>query len=148
MHVPRNILVPTDFSEGANVALAYAVELASSIDARIHLLNVISFPSLGTLELGAALSPGVLEDIESGNRHELERLAAHYQHRCPFGPGRLEVGDPRTVIDEMAEVIDADLIIMGTHGRRGLSRMLLGSVAESVVRSAPCPVLTVRPGKT
>jgi nucleotide-binding universal stress UspA family protein len=62
-----------------------------------------------------------------------------------MGPVRVEVGDAREVIDNVAEKIGADLIAMGTHGRRGVKRMLLGSVAESVVRSAPCPVLTIRP---
>ena len=77
----------------------------------------------------------------------LDALVARYSDRVSMAPVRIEIGDARDVIDRVAELIGADLIVMGTHGRRGVRRMLLGSIAESVVRSAPCPVLTVRTKK-
>jgi nucleotide-binding universal stress UspA family protein len=78
------------------------------------------------------------------NLHALEKLIDKRRHRIPFGPALIKTGDPRDVINEAAKELGADLIVMATHGRRGVSRMLLGSVTELVVRSAPCPVLCVR----
>ena len=74
----------------------------------------------------------------------LDALVARYSDRVSMAPVRIEIGDARDVIDRVAELIEADLIVMGTHGRRAVRRVLMGSIAESVVRSAPCPVLTVR----
>ncbi len=143
MTLPRTILVPTDFSEHADRALAYAVELAASLDATIHLVHAISITIVGLPEMGVAYGAMVMESATKAAQDELEARATRYRDRVALAPGRIEVGDAREVIDQVAKVIDADLIIMGTHGRRGLRRMILGSVAETVVRSAPCPVLTV-----
>jgi nucleotide-binding universal stress UspA family protein len=112
--LPKNILVPTDLSEGADHALDYACELARTLGAKVHLLNVIGIPVLGVPELGMALTSTMIDSMISD------------------------------LILQTAKDLGADLIVMGTHGRRGFTRALLGSVTESVVRSAACPVLTVR----
>lgn len=143
MNLPKNILVPIDFSENAEAALDYAVALAGKLDAKVHLLNVIGTQMFGA-EYGIAVTPTMIDDILHGNQKELERLAAARAGKAAFGPAQLEFGDPRAVIDQTASKLGADLIVMGTHGRRGVKRLLLGSVAESVVRTAPCPVLLVR----
>jgi len=143
MNLPRNILVPTDFSRHAEHALEYAVELAAKLDARIHLLNVVGLPIMGP-ELGFAVTPSMIDSVMEGNQKELDRLAGVYGTKAAFAPTQLRAGDARSVIEAVADEVKADLIIMGTHGRRGVSRMILGSVAESVVRTAPCPVLLVR----
>lgn len=148
MTIARTILVPTDFSEQADQALAYAVNLAAQLDATIHLVHAITVPAAGIPELGVAYSSLMMESTAKEAQKELDARATLYRDRVALGPGRVEVGDARDVIDQVAETIDADLIVMGTHGRRGLRRMLLGSVAETVVRSAPCPVLTVRTKKS
>jgi universal stress protein A len=145
--LPRIILVPTDFSEHAGAALAFAAELGAQLDATVHLLHVVSIPTMGLPEVGVAYASMTIESSTKAGQRELEALVARYRDRVPLAPPRLEVGDPRDVIDNVAELIGADLIVMGTHGRRGLRRMLVGSVAESVVRTAPCPVLTIRPKK-
>lgn len=142
--LPRNILVPTDLSEGAEEALDYACELARLFGATIHLVNVIGIPSLGVPELGVALTSTVIDQIIRDNQAALDKLAEQKRCNTQLGEVLLRTGDAREVINQAAREVSADLIVMGTHGRRGVSRALLGSVTETVVRTAPCPVLTVR----
>jgi nucleotide-binding universal stress UspA family protein len=145
MTLARTILVATDFSEQADHALEYAAELGRQLDATIHLVHSIIVPVLGVPEMGVAYGSMMIELQTKKAQNALDACAARYRDRVSLAPTRLEIGDAREVIDRVAVEIGADLIVMGTHGRRGVRRMLLGSVAESVVRSAPCPVLTVRP---
>lgn len=144
--LPKNILVPTDLSEGAEQALDYACELAKTLGATIHLLNVIGIPALGVPELGVAVTATVIDSLIADNQAAIEQLASTKQCSAQIGQVLLKTGDAKTLINQTAAEIGADLIVMGTHGRRGVSRALLGSIAESVVRTAPCPVLTVRVG--
>lgn len=142
--LPQTILVPTDLSEGAEEALDYACELAQRFGAKIHLLNVIGIPALGVPELGVAMTSTVIDQIVRDNQAALERLAETKRRNASIGEVLLRTGDARDVINQTAKDYHCDLIVMGTHGRRGVSRALLGSVTETVVRTAPCPVLTVR----
>ena len=142
--LPKNILVPTDLSEGAEAALDYACELAAKLDATIHLINVIGIPVLGVPELGVALTSTMIDSLIADNQKALDSLAASKRARARIGQTLLRTGDARDLINQAAKELGADLIVMGTHGRRGVTRVLMGSVAETVVRSAPCPVLTVR----
>lgn len=142
--MPKNILVPVDFSEYAEHALDYAILLAAKLDAKVHLLNVIGIPALGVPELGLALSASMMDSLVKDNQAALDKLANARRTKAPIGEVMLRTGDARDVIIRACEEINADLIVMGTHGRRGVSRALLGSVAESIVRTAPCPVLTIR----
>jgi len=142
--LPKTILVPTDLSEGAEAALDYACELAAKLDATIHLINVIGIPVLGVPELGVALTTTMIDGLIKDNQAALDKLAEAKRSNARIGQTLLRTGDARDVINQCAKELNIDLIVMGTHGRRGVSRMLMGSVAETVVRSAPCPVLTVR----
>ena len=142
--LPKNILVPTDLSPHADAALDYACELAGKLGATVHLLNVIGIPALGVPELGVALTSSMIESLISDNEQALTTLADRKRGVATIGQVLLKTGDARDMIDEAAIELGADLIVMGTHGRRGVSRALLGSVAETVVRTAPCPVLTIR----
>lgn len=147
MTLPRTILVPTDFSEYADHALAYAVDLAARLDATICLVHALTI-SVGSIpELDVTYDVTMIETSRKQAQAALDARVAQYRNTVSLAPARIEVGDTREVIDLVAASIGADLIVMGTHGRRGVRRMLLGSVAESVVRSAPCPVLTVRGSK-
>ena len=141
--LPKHILVPTDLSGGAEQALDYACELARALDAQVHLLNVISIPALGVPEIGIAMTSTMIDQLVVDNQAALDQLA---ETKCAGRAGQVLVktGDTRDVINETAKELGADLIVMGTHGRRGFARAFLGSVAETVVRSAPCAVLTVR----
>lgn len=145
MNLPKTILVATDFSECAEQALDYAVALAGKLDAKIHLLNVIGIPAMGIPEVGVAVTNTLIESTVQTHQTELDELA-----RRPASVNVqtvLRTGDARDVILDVAREIGADLIVMGTHGRRGVRRALIGSIAESVVRTAPCPVLTIREHK-
>jgi len=140
-----HILVPTDFNPASDAALAYAKELALMFDARLTLLHVVTDP----VATGAwAPDVYVSASAEMGARFlrtTRERLEAALtpEERARFAV-RIEVwiGVPAQIIEDIAREQKVDLIVMGTHGRRGLSHMFLGSVAERVVRHAPCPVLT------
>lgn len=141
--LPKHILVPTDLSVGAEQALDYACELARTLGAQVHLLNVIGIPAMGVPELGLAMTTTMVDQLVADNEAAIAHLA---QTRCsaPCGQVLVRTGDARDVINQTAKELGADLIVIGTHGRTGLSRALLGSTAETVVRTAPCPVLTVR----
>lgn len=145
MSVPKTILVPTDFSETAEAALDYAVDLASKLDAKIHLVSVIGAQLIGS-EYGIAMTTSMMEAACGRQQGRLDELVAARASKASFGPAVLETGDARIQIDQVARRIGADLIVMGTHGRQGIQRLLLGSVAEAVSRVAPCPVLLVRKG--
>jgi nucleotide-binding universal stress UspA family protein len=144
MRLPQHILVPVDFSEYSEHALDYAIALAAKLDAKVHVLNVVGLPMIGVPEMGVAFSAGMMDSVMKSNQSALDTLVAARRTKAAIGEVMLRVGDAREVILVACEEVGADLIVMGTHGRRGVSRALLGSVAESVVRTSPCPVLTIR----
>jgi nucleotide-binding universal stress UspA family protein len=132
-------LHPTDFSYYSGSALEFACALARDYKARLVLLHVGARP---TVVFGEGVVPPAPELFEQEARQRLEQLAVpETGNRIDR---RLEQGDPAAEILRVAGEECAELIVMGTHGRSGLSRLLLGSVAESVVRDACCPVLVVR----
>ena len=143
MSVPRSILVPVDFSDYSEAALDYAVALAAKLDAKLHLVHALGIPGLGVPELGVALTSSLMDQMVKDNQAAIDKLAQAHRTEVPIGNALLRTGDARDVIVQTADELGADLIVMGTHGRRGVSRALLGSVAETVVRTAPCPVLIV-----
>ena len=142
----KRILLPTDFSQHSATAANYACELATRFDAELHLLHTLEIhPSL-TPEFGMGL---VLPKYVSESRSAAEKLLAGSLD-SQWTPGRTVIravveGSPRVEIIRYAREHDIDLIVLSTHGRTGLPHVILGSVAENVVRTAPCPVLTVRP---
>jgi len=145
MELPKTILVPTDFSECSADALQYAVQLAAKLGARLYVMHVWQAPIAGW-EGGWAIPPEVTDAIEKASRDQLTTFVANARKDNP----QLKVealcleGDARLSIVRRAKEFKVDLIIMGTHGRRGLSHALLGSVTENVIRNAPCAVLAVR----
>jgi nucleotide-binding universal stress UspA family protein len=139
MRVPQTILVATDFSAHAEAALDLAISLADKLGAKITLLNVIGVPTLA--DVGVAVASTMIDRVIAENSEALDLLAR--RAAVPIDT-QIKIGDARDTIVETAQALGADLIVMGTHGRRGLGRLALGSIAESVVRIAPCPVLTVR----
>jgi len=142
--LPTNFLVPTDFSPTARRALDYAIALAARLGARIHIVHVIGIPALGLPEIGLALTTMTIDSLMADGQAALDRITNECRDQATFGEVVLRTGDARAEILQVATQVHADLIVVGTHGRRGVSRALLGSVAEAIVRMAPCPVLTVR----
>lgn len=142
MNPVHKILVPTDLSPGATRAMHVAVELAATFDAELTLLHVLPVPADIALWYAEGLS-WPLDEIYPAARREISAVADALRKRHPKVDSLLGAADPRTQILETAKEIGADLIIMGTHGRTGITHLVLGSVAERVVRASPVPVLTV-----
>jgi nucleotide-binding universal stress UspA family protein len=142
----RRILCPVDFSETSDRALAYAIELGKRFEADVHVVHVYQLPVYAMPDGALVAGPEALAALSTRLQKDLNDLAK----RTPgIAKTHLLEGVPHSEIDELAKKISADLIVMGTHGRTGLSRALIGSVAEKVVRTAPVPVLTVHaPPKT
>jgi universal stress protein A len=139
--LPKVILVPIDFSHNSERALDYACDLASKLGSTVHLVHAIGSPPSA---LQTSLTEDIIENLMNEHREALDKLVAARTTTTSFGASMVEVGDPRDTIVTAAKTVGADLIVMGTHGRRGLSRVMMGSVAEDVIRHAPCPVLAVR----
>ncbi|MFN0017630.1 MAG: universal stress protein [Pirellulaceae bacterium] len=135
----HRILVPTDFSPNSEVALGLATSLARETGGEIVLAHVETIPL-------SATGGEYLYAIPELPTKELMEKLQHVSLPDSQVPveRRLLAGDPADAIVRIAESEHVDLIVMGTHGRRGISRLLMGSVAESVVRAAPCSVLTVK----
>lgn len=142
----RTILVPTDFSESAGDATARAFDLAAAFGAKIHLLHAYGIPPVPDA-MGMGVGIDMLGPIEEAAKRALTALTERYRQRPEFAAAQLKLGDARELIVGQAKQLPADLIVMGTHGRRGFQHLVLGSVAEAVVRHAPCPVLVVPQAK-
>ncbi len=142
----KKILVPTDFSEFSQYAANYAVELACQFDAEITLLYVLQDAVALFPEPGVSFpAPGnYLQELQESSENSLQRLKENYPTELTIHT-ELRNGPPFVEILRCAREGEYDMIIIGTHGRSGLAHVLLGSVAEKVVRKASCPVLTVRP---
>lgn len=135
----RKILFPTDFSPASQEALHWATSLARDSGATLLICHVEEPPM--------AYGGGEMYYMDDEMTHEEMRKSllqvVPTDHNVPFDHMLLN-GDPATAIVEAAEKEEADLIVMGTHGRTGFTRLLMGSVAETVVRRAKCPVLTIK----
>jgi nucleotide-binding universal stress UspA family protein len=142
----KRILVPTDFDEGADGALDLAVDVAKKYGASITLLHAYEVP-LYVYSGVPAVPADYWTPIRNAASRRLEAAVADLEKRSPGAKAMLSQGAPWEQILQAAEETKADLIVMGTHGRRGLTHAVLGSVAEKVVRLSPIPVLTVRRGK-
>lgn len=134
----QTILHPTDFSAGSEHAFSLACSLARTHGGRLIVVHVVPPPVAHGEIVARRQSPDYYEQLKD----ELSRLEP-LDRALPV-ERRLEDGDPATVILQIARETPCDLIVMGTQGRSGLARVLMGSVAEQVVRRATCPVLTIR----
>jgi nucleotide-binding universal stress UspA family protein len=139
-----HILVPTDFSDYADYALDYAIELAQTLQARLTVLYVLHLSPLTLGEVSPTVLATTLEAIEANAQQRTQTALARIQQAGLQGASAIVEGIPFQAIIETAESRDIDLIVMGTHGRTGLTHVLMGSVSEKVVRLAPCPVLVTR----
>jgi nucleotide-binding universal stress UspA family protein len=134
----KNILIPTDFGEAAQNAQLYAIDLAQKFDAKLTLLHVYGVPT----SYASDKVHWPLAELAQQAQHTLDLEVEKTRAQLPTTQGHIEVGDPRERILAYAQRSGVDLIVLGTHGRRGLAHLLMGSVAERVVRLSPVPVLT------
>lgn len=140
----NTILCPTDFSDAGKEAVRYALSLAQGFGAKVILLHVVEpvefYPAqLHDPELGTR----VKEELEKEAREMMSQMEQHFS--AEHLETQIVVGKAHTAVLEKAEELGADLIVIGSTGRSGLSHLLLGSTAERVVRQSKCPVFTVRP---
>lgn len=138
----KHILVPTDFGDSSGRALAIAIDLATKYGASLTLLHTYEVPVYGYP--GVTVVPAdMLEPVREAAQAQLDLQLAELRKQIPKAEGVLCFGIPWREIASETERIHADLVVMGTHGRHGVARMLIGSVAEKVVRTSTVPVLTV-----
>jgi universal stress protein A len=143
----RRILVPTDFSPPSDAALEYARILAAKFGSSLQLLHVIDEPTASSDFVADGYAPTTDDIRETLLTQARERLAhvMKVADRAHFhATAEAVIGMPAPAIVDYAAATGTNLIVMGTHGRTGLAHLLMGSVAEHVVRTARCPVLTVR----
>ena len=144
----KKILFPIDFSESTPKILPYVTTMSQTFGGTVYLLYVVrdlkyltSFhvphPSLDLIE----------KEISENSEKMMDRVCEEELQSCPRFVKKILVGDAASEIIRYAEEIQADLIVMGTHGRKGLEKALFGSVAEKVVKNSPVPVLIVNPYK-
>ena len=148
MSVRHKILVPYDFSADSETAAAYAGWIAEKRGARVHLLHACALPVHGLTPYEAVLPNGLWEQVHSSAAERLEEVRAGLASRHG-GEVTAEVvdGAPGDSIQAAIDGFGADLVVMGTRGRTGLEHVVLGSVAERTLRTAPCPVLAVKEGR-
>lgn len=143
METIRKILVPVDFSEHAGAALATAIGLARRFGAEIHLLHCTPLNPGSVSPYGIAVPETFAHDLRQAALHELGKWRGKVSAEGLTVREHLSTRFPPEVIPTLAEEIGADLIVIGTRGLSGLKHVLLGSVAERVLRQAPCPVWVV-----
>lgn len=144
----RKILVPTDFSDFSKPAMAYGCAIAARFESELHLLHVVPDPAMLVPDSHAFAVEPMLAQADSMKQESEKQLAELPGDGWDNGKPivrEIRVGAAFLEIIDYAKANDVDLIVIGTHGRSGLMHVLLGSVAERIVRKSPCPVLTVKP---
>ena len=142
----QNILAPVDLSEGSATAFRYAQTLGTACGSTVYALYVMDNPHLtpGGASLWEFSLPDLVKRLEQAANERLEEFISDLREPGPRIETLARVGSPSAEITRCAGENSIDLIVIGTHGRSGVAHALLGSVAERVMRSAPCPVVTVR----
>ena len=141
----ERILFATDFSEGSDHALPYAVDMAKQYGAKLYFVHVIyDVAKTAGWYVPHVSIDEIYRDMEQSARTELEKIFIDEMRGFNNIEYKVLKGVPYEEISKLAGEQKVDLIVLGTHGRRGIDRMLFGSTAEQVVRNAPCPVLSVR----
>lgn len=133
MYNVKNILVTTDFSEYSAEALDYAISIADMYQAELHLLHVAEEPVKGA------------DDTYEIARKSMKKFVYEHVDETVWVLQAIRIGHPHEEIVQYARAYNIDLIVIATHGRTGLSHVIMGSIAEKVIRHSPVPVLTVRP---
>lgn len=141
----KKVLLPTDFSENSNYAFDYAVGLAQKLNARLYVLHVIHelIDTTGFYIPNISLDQ-LQKDLEKGAEEMMDKFCGERMGDFKDYERMNVIGLPHIEILSVAKEKGIDMIVMGTHGRTGIDRVLFGSTAEKVLKKAPCPVLTVR----
>jgi universal stress protein A len=143
----RNILVPTDFSAASQEAIRYAYELGVSLGATLHVVHVLENPFApgAFMEMYTPPPAEYFTDLERQAEERLRKCLTEEQRQRCRAVLTTRLGVPSAeILDRLAEEPAIDLVVMATHGRGGVARLVMGSVTDKVIRAAPCPVLTMR----
>jgi nucleotide-binding universal stress UspA family protein len=143
----KRIVVPVDFSQNSVKLVDYAVNMADKLAASVHFVHVAELGQGHDMLLGSSDFGGMKEKIMSAAEERMANLIEDYGEKNKGCSGKVLTGDTVKAIVDEANAVESDLVIIGTHGAQGLERILLGSVAERVVKRASCPVLTMNPYK-
>jgi nucleotide-binding universal stress UspA family protein len=143
MLVIRKILVPTDFTETSDKALDFAIELAQKFDAAVLVMHSFEIPVMGFPDGALVATADIAARIQEAGRTGLDTAVNARTSRGVSVTSVLREGNAAEEIRAVAEESKCDLIVIGTHGRRGIARALLGSTAENVIRTVKLPVLTI-----
>ena len=146
MTLPKTILVPHDFGTSSDHALAYAVDLAKALGAELVVMHAFEIPMVGFPDGTLVATPELASRVLEGANVGLAKAAELHAGSGVAIRTLVKQGPTWQTIGETATELGVGMIVMGTHGRHGLPRALLGSVAEKVVRTAHCPVLTIHSG--
>jgi nucleotide-binding universal stress UspA family protein len=141
------IVVPVDLHKNTEKLVDYALFIAKNLDAEVIFFHAVEFVVLGEMALGNPSYDDYNTDRLKKSRNALEDITEKSAGKCKNCTCKAVIGDTVDEILDIAKEEKAGLIIMGTHGKRGLEKILLGSVAERVLKSAPCPVLVMNPYK-
>jgi len=144
----KRILFPVDFTESSKKIVSYVKQFVQSCNAQLDLIHVIRGPEdFAGFELGAAWWTSIQKEVMDGAHQAMEQFVRENLADVPNIKTFITVGDVVEEIVSYANANKIDLILIGTHGRKGLEKVMFGSVAEGVVKAAPCPVLTINPYK-
>lgn len=138
----KKILCPVDFFPASDAAVNYATELAGNYEANVQLLHVITPVAVGTYEYAIDMT-GIMESWEERATEEMTKLAARVKEAGVEVEFEVRVGDVYEEIKEAIEKLKPDIIVMGTHGRRGVQRWFMGSTTERLLRHSPVPLITI-----
>jgi nucleotide-binding universal stress UspA family protein len=142
----RRILVATDFTATSNLALDWAIELAAPLGASVTVIHAYEIPVIGFPDGALIATSEVAARISTAARAALDSVVEQREGRGVPLTSKLREGVAWEEINAVADEMDADLIVLGTHGRRGIARALLGSVADKVIRTSHRPVTTLHGG--
>ncbi len=138
------IVAAVDFSELSHRAVEMAAEWATTFGGELHLAHVYRLQGLPMPDGAVMAGPGAVTEVMDEAQHRMQEVQKELSNRGISAETHLQEGSPSACLCELAKHLSADLIVLGTHGRSGVAHAILGSVAERVVRHAPCAVLTVR----
>ncbi len=145
MQKVKNIVVPVDFSDNTEKLVDYAFEMGQELSATLHFVHAVALHPDAAIMFGMPYFADYQSTFESNAQGKMTSLIESLQEKSPGCKGEVVMGEPVDTIVEYAKSEKADLIIISTHGAKGLEKILLGSVAERVVQRAFCPVLVLNP---
>lgn len=143
----QKIIVPVDFSTGSSKLVDYSIYMAEKLSAALQFVHVAEINQGHDMLLGSSMFGDIKAKIIAAAEERMQNLLEDHGDRLKDLGGKVVQGDTAEAIIDYAETEKADLIIIGTHGTKGLEKFLLGSVAERVIRKAPCPTLIYNPYK-